>query len=118
MKKKDQILLEEAYQKIIKENILDNEDAQNVAYEIEQQKDGYRMFDIDYSQGMTFGNNLLALYGVGRRGRHWLTAFELHGNPMSKDMIIQILKHVGLRKLVNLIPADYTGEEEFQGTHA
>jgi hypothetical protein len=118
MKKKDQILLEEAYQQVVKENIANNKDAQSVNYDIEQQKEGYRKFDIDYSQGKTFSNNLLALYGVGNRGRQWLTAFEVHDSPMPKDMIVQILKHVGLGRLVNYIPADYAGEEEFQGTHA
>lgn len=115
---KDQLLLEEAYQKVLKENILSDSEAQNVIGDIEDQKDGYRRFDIDYSQGMTFRNNLLALYGIGKRGPVWLTAFEYHGEPMSKDMIIQILNHVGLGKLANRIPADYSSEEGFQGTHA
>lgn len=98
-------------------NILADSEAQNVIAYIEAQKDGYRRFDIDYSQGMTFSNNLLALYGIGKR-RNWLTDFEYHGEPMPKEMIIQILNHVGLGKLANQIPSDYTSEEGFKGTHA
>lgn len=112
-------LLAEAYKQIyLAENISEDDSVKDVIYAIEEQKEGYRRFDIDYSKGMTFSNNLLALYGMGRRGPVWLTDFELHGNPMPKDMIIKILKHTGLGKVVHLIPDDYEGGGEFKGTHA
>jgi hypothetical protein len=119
MKNKDQILLEQAYSKVHKQTgtELDSE-AKNVVYDIEAQKDGYKRFELDYSRGMTFSNNLLALYGIGKRGRNWLTAFEYHGEPMPKEMIIQVLKHVGLSKLISHIPEDYSSEQGFQGSHA
>jgi hypothetical protein len=91
----------------------------NVVADIEAQKDQFTKFDIDYSQGATFGNNLLALYGIGKRGRVWLTAFEtIGGEPMSKEEIVNVLNQVGLGKLASKIPADYSSEEGFKGTHA
>lgn len=90
----------------------------NVVADIEAQKDMYRDFEIGYSKGATFSNNLLALYGIGKRGRQWLTSFENYGEPMSKEEIIAVLNQVGLSKLANEIPADYSSEEGFKGTHA
>ncbi len=92
--------------------------AANAIADIEAQKDMYKKFEIDYSQGATFSNNLLALYGIGKRGRNWLTSFENYGEPMSKEEIVDVLNKVGLGKLANQIPADYSSGEGFQGTHA
>lgn len=90
----------------------------NVVADIEAQKDMYQKFEIDYSKGVTFSNNLLALYGIGKRGRQWLTSFDNNGEPMSKEEIINVLNQVGLAKLSSQIPSDYNNEEGFKGTHA
>jgi hypothetical protein len=91
----------------------------NVESDIEAQKAMYRNFEIDYSKGVTFSNNLLALYGVGKRGPVWLTSFEDGGGePMSKEEIIATLNKVGLGKLSSQIPSDYESGEGFKGTHA
>ena len=90
-----------------------------VESDIEAQKAMYRNFEIDYSKGATFSNNLLALYGVGKRGPVWLTSFEDGGGePMSKEEIIATLNKVGLGKLSSQIPSDYESGEGFTGTHA
>jgi ribosomal protein S13 len=91
----------------------------SVESDIEAQKNMYRNFEIDYSKGVTFSNNLLALYGVGKRGPVWLTSFEDRGGePMSKEEIIATLNKVGLGKLSSEIPSDYESGEGFKGTHA
>jgi hypothetical protein len=100
-----------------------NDDEMNenstVESDIEAQKAMYRNFEIDYSKGATFSNNLLALYGVGKRGTVWLTSFENDGGePMSKEEIIATLNKVGLGKLSSEIPSDYESGEGFKGTHA
>jgi hypothetical protein len=60
----------------------------------------------------------LALYGIGKRGRVWLTSFDNNGEPMSKEEILNVLNQVGLGKLASEIPADYSSEEGFKGTHS
>jgi len=91
---------------------------QNTIDDIEGQKDMYNRFEIDYSRGLTFSNNLLALYGIGKRGPVWLTSFEDVGEPLSREEIAQILNQTGLARLVKEIPADYDNSQGFQGTHA
>lgn len=98
-----------------------NEDggAANAIADIEAQKGMYKNFEIDYSQGATFSNNLLALYGIGKRGPVWLTSFENNGEPMSKEEIVDVLNKVGLGKLANQIPNNYDSDAQgFQGSHA
>ena len=72
----------------------------NVESDIEAQKAMYRNFEIDYSKGVTFSNNLLALYGVGKRGPVWLTSFEDGGGePMSKEETLLYLKKTWMAKM-------------------
>lgn len=88
-------------------------------YDLQQQKSGYSKFALDYSEGATFGNNLLAVYGIGKRGRMWLTDFQNDaGEPLAREKIENILKKVGLSKLIDRIPSDYGSSEGFKGTHA
>jgi hypothetical protein len=104
--------------KNVDENKLKLKENSSVISDIEAQKDQFKKFEIDYSQGATFANNLLALYGIGKRGRVWLTSFDNNGEPMSKEEILNVLNQVGLGKLASEIPADYSSEEGFKGTHS
>lgn len=103
--------------KLLKEQSFSSEDV--AISDIQNQKGMYSKFALDYSQGATFGNNLLSVYGIGKRGRVWLTDFQDNaGNPLAREKIENILKKVGLSKLINHIPTDYNSSEGFKGTHA
>ncbi|NBW16359.1 MAG: hypothetical protein EBR82_51095 [Caulobacteraceae bacterium] len=89
---------------------------QTVISDIQAQKDIYNKFDIDYSQGLTYSNNVLALYGINKGRRMLLSDFANNEeNPMPLNEIITVLKKVGLSQLISRIPRDYQGGE-FQGS--
>lgn len=95
-------------------------DANEIKSEVDAYRQmGVRRFELDYSQGMTFRNNLLALYGYQRGRKVWITAFEdYNGDPMPRQEIIAALQYAGLQNLIKDIPDDYDSGQGFQGTHA
>jgi hypothetical protein len=110
-------LIKECVKEVISESL--NENVEDAISDINAQKGQFSRFAIDYSSGSTFSNNLLALYGIGKRGPVWLTDFgDSNGDPLPKKEIIDVLTRVGLTRYISDIPHNYTSDGGFKGSHA